>query len=64
MPAELAAVVAKMMAKAPEQRYQTPAEVAKALMPFSKSGKRHQEPKMSDRLPRPRRSSKMREFSA
>jgi len=31
---ELASVVAKMMAKRPEQRYQTPAEVALALGPF------------------------------
>ncbi len=35
MPAKLAAVVARMMAKAPEDRYQTPAEAAKALAPFA-----------------------------
>jgi formylglycine-generating enzyme required for sulfatase activity len=35
---ELAAVVAKMMAKDPAQRYQTPAEVAQALVPFVKAG--------------------------
>ncbi len=34
VPAELAAVVRKMMAKDPAQRYQTPAEVAQALAPF------------------------------
>jgi formylglycine-generating enzyme required for sulfatase activity/tRNA A-37 threonylcarbamoyl transferase component Bud32 len=34
VPAELAAVVAKMLAKDPAQRYQTPAEVAQALAPF------------------------------
>ncbi len=34
VPAELAAVVAKMLAKEPERRYQTPAEVAEALKPF------------------------------
>ena len=34
-PPGLAAVVAKMMAKTPQQRYQTPAEVAEALRPFS-----------------------------
>ena len=36
VPAELAAVVAKMMAKEPSRRYQTPAEVAQALKPFLK----------------------------
>jgi serine/threonine protein kinase len=36
VPAELANVVAKMMAKDPAQRYQTPADVAKALVPFIK----------------------------
>ena len=39
VPAELTAVVARMMAKQPEQRFQTPAEVARALGPFFKSGK-------------------------
>jgi serine/threonine protein kinase len=38
VPAEVAAVVAKMMAKDPAQRYQTPVEVARALMPFLKAG--------------------------
>jgi serine/threonine protein kinase len=38
VPAELAAVVAKMMAKDPAQRYQKPIEVAQALAPFVKSG--------------------------
>jgi serine/threonine protein kinase/formylglycine-generating enzyme required for sulfatase activity len=37
-PVELAAVVAKMMAKDPAKRYQTPVEVAQALMPFIKPG--------------------------
>jgi serine/threonine protein kinase len=36
VPPELAAVVAKMMAKSPADRYQTPAEVAQALAPFFK----------------------------
>jgi serine/threonine protein kinase/formylglycine-generating enzyme required for sulfatase activity len=35
---ELAAVVAKMMAKDPNRRYQTPAEVVQALKPFLKPG--------------------------
>ena len=37
VPAELAAVAAKMMAKDPAQRYQKPIEVAQALMPFIKT---------------------------
>jgi eukaryotic-like serine/threonine-protein kinase len=35
VPAEMAAVVEKMMAKDPAQRYQTPAEVAEALAPWT-----------------------------
>src|SRR5229473_2312137 len=35
VPAELAAVVEKMMAKDPAQRYQTPAEVVEALTPWT-----------------------------
>jgi serine/threonine protein kinase len=38
VPPGLAAIVAKMMAKAPEDRYQTPVEVAQAILPFLKSG--------------------------
>ncbi|MGO9466393.1 MAG: SUMF1/EgtB/PvdO family nonheme iron enzyme [Isosphaeraceae bacterium] len=38
VPWELAAVVAKMMAKDPDRRYQTPSEVAMALKPFYKPG--------------------------
>jgi serine/threonine protein kinase len=36
VPVELAALVAKMMAKEPERRFQAPGEVAKALSPFFK----------------------------
>ena len=36
VPVELAAVVAKMMAKKPGRRFQTPGEVARALTPFFK----------------------------
>jgi hypothetical protein len=38
VPAELAAVVAKMMAKDPARRYQTPADVIAALSPFIRPG--------------------------
>jgi serine/threonine protein kinase len=38
VPVELAALVAKMMAKEPERRFQTPGEVAQALVPFFKAG--------------------------
>jgi len=37
VPWELAAVAGKMMAKVPARRYQTPAEVARALKPFFKA---------------------------
>ncbi len=36
-PAELVRVVARMLAKKPQDRYQTPAEVAQALVPFLRS---------------------------
>jgi formylglycine-generating enzyme required for sulfatase activity/serine/threonine protein kinase len=38
VPSELAALVAKMMAKDPARRFQTPAEVAQALAPYFKKG--------------------------
>jgi WD40 repeat protein len=38
VPAGLSAVVARMLAKDPAQRYQRPAEVAQALLPFIKAG--------------------------
>jgi formylglycine-generating enzyme required for sulfatase activity len=38
VPAALAAVVAKMLAKDPGQRYQTPAEVVQALAPYVRPG--------------------------
>jgi serine/threonine protein kinase len=39
VPVELAALAGKMMAKDPDQRFQTPAEVAKALVPFFKAAR-------------------------
>jgi serine/threonine protein kinase len=39
VPVELAALVAKMMAKEPDQRFQTPGEVARVLIPFLKRGR-------------------------
>ena len=38
VPVELAALVAKMMAKEPERRFQEPKDVAQALAPFFKKG--------------------------
>ena len=38
VPVELAALVAKMMAKEPKRRFQEPTEVSKALTPFFKKG--------------------------
>src|SRR5205823_1935929 len=38
VPAELSAVLARMLAKDPVQRYQRPVEVAQALAPFAKAG--------------------------
>jgi serine/threonine protein kinase len=38
VPSELAALVAKMMAKDPARRFQTPGEVAQVLVPFFKPG--------------------------
>jgi serine/threonine protein kinase len=38
VPVELAALVARMMAKEPERRFQTPKDVAKALLPFFRKG--------------------------
>ncbi len=40
VPAELAAVVARMLAKEPAQRFQTPIEVAEVLAPFCKAGQK------------------------
>jgi Flp pilus assembly protein TadD len=37
VPAEVSAVVTKMLAKDPKQRFQTPVEVARALAPFAKA---------------------------
>ena len=38
VPAELAAIVARMMAKDPAQRHQTPGEIVQDLQPFAKPG--------------------------
>jgi serine/threonine protein kinase len=54
VPAELAALVAKMMAKNPARRFQTPGEVAEALEPFFKSsdaGFKGPKPEMSQASP-------------
>jgi serine/threonine protein kinase len=51
VPAELAEVVAKMMARKPSQRFQEPAEVAEALKPFFKSKNAAAKPPSQDDLP-------------
>src|SRR5271157_2973605 len=53
VPAELTAVVARMMAKQPEKRFQTPAEVARALVPFFKGGKTAPAPTITKNDPAP-----------
>jgi serine/threonine protein kinase len=57
VPAELARVVEKMMARKAEDRYQTPAEVAAALEPFTHSGSQASSatvaPPLSRNLPDP-----------
>ncbi|HKM52513.1 MAG TPA: protein kinase, partial [Isosphaeraceae bacterium] len=54
VPMELASLVARMMAKAPDARFQTPAEVASALVPFFKRTKPQKEDEAdgSTNLPR------------
>jgi WD40 repeat protein/tRNA A-37 threonylcarbamoyl transferase component Bud32 len=51
VPLELAAVVARLLAKTPAERYQTPAEVAQALVPFLRPAETHAKPQA---LKRPR----------
>ncbi len=51
VPAELSGVVARMLAKDPAKRFQTPGEVAQALTPFcSKAAPREAAPKRETRL--------------
>jgi serine/threonine protein kinase/formylglycine-generating enzyme required for sulfatase activity len=47
VPVELAALVAKMMAKEPRRRFQTPGEVAEALKPFFKRAAQTAKPEVS-----------------
>jgi serine/threonine protein kinase len=59
VPPAVAAVVAKLLAKAPEDRYQTPAELAQALAPYAATGSVHRVPPVApsaasaDTLPPP-----------
>jgi serine/threonine protein kinase/tetratricopeptide (TPR) repeat protein len=41
VPADLERIIAKMTAKDPDERYQTPAEVAEALLPFTQPRQTH-----------------------
>jgi formylglycine-generating enzyme required for sulfatase activity len=43
VPVEVAALVAKMLAKEPSRRFQTPGEIAQALAPFFKLSRSHQQ---------------------
>ncbi len=43
VPAELSAVVARLLAKDPAQRFQTPVELAQALVPFLKQGPKRED---------------------
>ncbi len=51
LPAELWPVAARMLAKDPAQRYQTPLEVAQALAPFCKAGSRPALPPLPPKPP-------------
>ncbi|HKI38363.1 MAG TPA: protein kinase [Gemmataceae bacterium] len=51
VPAELSAVVAKMLAKDPAQRFQTPVEVVRALAPFVKAGSKAGAPAAAQHSP-------------
>ena len=51
VPPQVAAIVRKLMAKKPEDRYQTPADVVQALEPFSVSGPTPWEPVRPEPLP-------------
>ncbi len=52
LPAELWPVAARMLAKDPAQRFQTPLEVAQALAPFCKAGSRSAVPPLPPKPPR------------
>jgi serine/threonine protein kinase/WD40 repeat protein len=59
LPRELAGVVARMLAKKPEERYQTPGAVAAALQPFTSKAKARKpitpQPKPKDKKPTSKR---------
>jgi hypothetical protein len=57
VPPAVVAVVERMMAKDPAQRYQTPAEVAQALLPFCKAGAKPA-PAALTMVPRPAASAR------
>jgi serine/threonine protein kinase len=51
VPAELSAVVARLLAKDPAQRYQTPIELAQALVPLIKAGAKPSTPAPAESRP-------------
>lgn len=59
MPANLEAVVAKMMALRPEERYPDPQSVMQALLPFVKAGGVDTDSRTADSVIRPSHSSSM-----
>jgi serine/threonine protein kinase len=60
VPAELAALVARMMAKDPRRRFQAPADVAQALLPFFKRGDVTSKPDASPLIRRPEETTPAR----
>ena len=63
VPAELAGVVATMMAKDPARRYRTPADVVEALAPFASEDSMTSDREPRDLKPRPTRLTRSRKVT-